>query len=94
VLVVVAVGAWVARRALGEIARLSRLRTKVMVSAVACLTSALVLGLLDVVAGGSVGQFRLSAVGVPAVPLVLALFAGLFVGALLVVLRDAWKLRR
>jgi hypothetical protein len=94
VLVVVAVGAFVARRALGEIARLSRLRNKVMVSALACLTTALVLGVLDVVAGGSVGHFRLSAVGVPAVPLVVAVFLGLFAGALLVVVRDAWKLRR
>lgn len=94
VLVVVGVGAFVARRALGEVARLSRLGTKLAVTAVACLTTALVLGLLDVVAGGSVGQFRLAGVGVPAGSLVLALFLELFAGALVVVLRDAWKLRR
>lgn len=94
VLVVVAVGAVVARRALGEVARLSRLRTKLLVSGVACLTTALVIGLLDVLAGGSVGQFRLSAVGAPAGSLVLALFLELSAGALVVVLRDAWRLRR
>lgn len=94
VLVVVAVGAFVARRALGEVARLSRLRTKLLVSGVACLTTALVIGLLDVLAGGSVGQFRLSAVGAPSGSVVLALFLELFLGALIVVLRDAWRLRR
>ncbi len=94
VLVVVAVGAFVARRALGEVARLSRLRTKLAVSAAACVTTALAVGLLDVVAGGSVGQFRLSGVGAPAGSLVIALFLELFAGALVVVLRDAWRLRR
>ena len=94
VLVVVAVGAVVARRALAEVARLSRLRTKLLVSGVACLTTALTIGVLDVLAGGSVGQFRLSAVGAPAPSLVLALFLELSAGALVVVLRDAWKLRR
>lgn len=94
VLLVVAVGAFMARRALATVARLSRLRTKLLVSAIACLTTALVLGLLDVVAGGSVGQFRLAAVGVPAGSLVVALFVELSAGALVVVLRDAWRLRR
>ena len=94
VLVVVAVGAFVARRALGEVARLSRLRTKLAVSAAGCLTTALALGALDVVAGGSVGQFRLSAVGVPALSFTAAVFCGLFAGAMVVVLRDAWRLRR
>ena len=94
VLAVVGVGAFVARRALAEVARLSRLRNKLAVSALACLTTSLVLGALDVLAGGSVGQFRLSGVGVPAFSLVVALFLGLFAGALVVVLRDAWRLRR
>ena len=94
VLVVVAVGALVARRALGAVARLSRVRTKLAVCATACATTALVVGLLDVVAGGSVGQFRLSAVGAPAGSLALALFLELSAGALVVVLRDAWRLRR
>ena len=94
VLAVVVVGAVVARRALREVARLSRVRTKLAVTAAACLTAALAIGLLDVVAGGSVGQFRLSSVGAPAGSLVLALFLELFAGALVVVLRDAWRLRR
>ena len=50
--------------------------------------------MLDVVAGGSVGQFRLSSVGAPAGSLVLALVLELGLGALVVVLRDAWRLRR
>ena len=91
---VVVVGGLVARRALAEVARLSRLRTKLAVAASACLTTALALGALDVLAGGSVGQFRLSSVGVPAGWLVLALLAELLLGAVVVVMRDAWRLRR
>ena len=91
---VVVVGGLVARRALAEVARLSRLRTKLAVAASACLTTALALGALDVLAGGSVGQFRLSSVGVPAGWLVLALLAELLLGAFVVVMRDAWRLRR
>ena len=48
----------------------------------------------DLVAGGSLGQFRLSGVGAPAGRLFLALLVELGVGALVVVLRDAWRLRR
>ena len=55
VLVVVAVGAFVARRALAEVARLSRLRTKLAVALSACTVTALALAALDLVAGGSVG---------------------------------------
>ncbi len=91
---VVVVGGLVARRALAEVARLSRLRTKLAVAASACLTTALSLGALDVIAGGSVGQFRLSSVGAPAGWLVLTLLAELLLGAVVVVVRDAWRLRR
>ncbi|WP_392544665.1 DUF6350 family protein [Oryzobacter sp. 24SJ04S-52] len=94
VLVVVAVGGFVARRALGEVARLSRLRTKLTVATVACATCAIALGLLDVLGGGSAGQFRLSDVGVPTAAFVVAVFGWLMVGALVVVVRDAWRLRR
>ena len=90
----VVVGGFVARRALAEVARLSRLRTKLTVAGSACATTALAVGALDVLAGGSVGQFRLSSVGVPPGWLVLALLGELLVGAVFVVLRDAWRLRR
>ncbi len=94
VLVVVAVGALVARRALAEVARLSRLRTKLTVATVGCATTAVVLGALDVLAGGSAGQFRLSDVGVPTAAFVVSVFGAMMAGALVVVLRDAWRLRR
>lgn len=94
VLVVVAVGAFVARRALAEVARLSRLRTKLAVALSACTITAVALAALDLVAGGSVGQFRLSAVGAPTGRLFLALLLELGIGALVVVFRDAWRLRR
>ena len=94
VLVVVAVGAFVARRALTGVARLSRLRTKLAVALTACTVTALTLAVLDLVAGGSAGQFRLSAVGAPTGRLFLALLLELGIGALVVVVRDAWRLRR
>jgi Family of unknown function (DUF6350) len=94
VLVVVAVGAFVARRALLAVARLSRLRTKLAVALSACAVTALTVVALDLVAGGSAGQFRLAAVGAPTGRLLLALLLELGVGALVVVLRDAWRLRR
>jgi hypothetical protein len=94
VLVVVGVGALVARRALREVARLSRLRTKLGVALVACTVTALVLAGLDLLAGGSVGQFRLASVGVPTGRFFLALLLETGLGALVVVLRDAWRLRR
>jgi len=94
VLVVVGVGAFVARRALGTVARLSRLRTKLAVAVTACAVTALTLAVLDLVAGGSAGQFRLSAVGAPTGRLFLALLLELSAGALVVVVRDAWRLRR
>jgi hypothetical protein len=94
VLVVVAVGGFVARRALAQVARLSRLRTKLAVALAACTVTALAIAVLDLVAGGSLGQFRLSAVGAPTGRLFLALFFELGLGAVVVVARDAWKLRR
>ncbi len=94
VLPVVGTGAFVARRALGEVARLSRLRTKLTVSTVGCATATLLLAVLDVLGGGSAGQFRLSDVGVPTASFVLAVFGWMMLGALVVVLRDAWRLRR
>ena len=94
VLVVVGVGAFVARRALAEVARLSRLRTKLAVALSACAVTAFTLAVLDFVAGGSAGQFRLSAVGAPTGRLFLALLVELGIGALVVVVRDAWRLRR
>ncbi len=94
VLVVVAVGAFVARRALTAVARLSRLRTKLAVALSACAVTALTLAALDLVAGGAAGQFRLAAVGAPTGRLFLALLLELGLGALVVVLRDAWRLRR
>ena len=94
VLAVVGVGAFIGRRALREVARLSRLRTKAAVALSACATAALVVVLLDVVAGGAAGQFRLSSVGAPDLAFFLSLLAELSLGALAVVLRDAWTLRR
>lgn len=94
VLLLVGVGAWVGRRAVATVARLSRLRTKLAVAVSACATTALAIGLLDLVGGGSLGQFRLSSIGAPATQVTLVLFAELLVGAVGYVVRDAWRLRR
>ena len=95
VLVVVAVGAFVARRALAEVARLSRLRTKLAVapwppapsprSPWRCSTSS------PVARSGSSGS-RPSVLRPAGCSSPLLLELGL--GAVVVVLRDAWRLRR
>lgn len=94
VLPLVAVGVLTGRRAVRTVARLSRLRTKVAVSTLACAVAALAVGLLDALGGGSLGQFRLASLGAPALVLSLAVFGWLLLGALLAVLHDAWRLRR
>ncbi len=94
VLVVVAVGAFVARRALAEVARLSRLRTKLAVALSACTVTALTLAALDLVAGGSAGQFRLSAVGAPPAGCSSPCSSSSASARWSSCVRDAWRLRR
>ncbi len=93
-LLLVAVGGVVGHRSVHTVARLSRLRTKLAVATAGCAVAALAAGLLDAVGGGSAGQFRLASVGAPALALALCLFGWLLLGAVLAVLRDAWRLRR
>ncbi len=92
VLVPVALGTRVGLWALGSVPRLARTRTKLGVAAGAGAVTALLVGALDVVAGGSLGAFRLSDVGAPAHWLVVALAIELVTGALLAVLWDTWRL--
>ncbi|MGL5929193.1 MAG: cell division protein PerM [Dermatophilaceae bacterium] len=94
ILVVLGAGAWVGRRTLGTLARLSRMRSKLLATVTACATTAGTLGLLDLLAGGAVGRFRLAEIGPDAGALTGILFLELLAGAMLVVLRDAWQLRR
>jgi hypothetical protein len=49
-------------------------------------------GALDAFAGGSLGAFRLSDIGAPALWLVVALASELVAGALVAVLWDTWRL--
>lgn len=94
VFVPVVVGVFVGRRALGSVARLSRLRTKLAVAAWAALGSAVLLGLLDLVAGGALGAYRLSDVGAPA-PLMTAFLAvEIGLGAMASAVWDGWRQRR
>lgn len=94
VLVPVLVGAYIGRRSLVAVARLSSLRTKASVALVACLLVALAGGLLDGLGGGSLGAYRLADVGAPALWMSLTLAIELAIGALAVVAWDAWRLRR
>jgi len=94
VLVLVGAGAFVGHRAVGSVARLARLRTKLAVAVASCAVTAVAAGALDAIGGGSLGQFRLATVGAPALALAVSLFGWLLVGAVLAVLRDAWRLRR
>jgi hypothetical protein len=94
VLVPVGVGAIVGWRSLKAVARLSTARTKLSVAAAAVVVAAGAIGLLDVVAGSSLGMRRMSSIGAPAGWLTLALLVELGVGAGLVLAWDRWKLRR
>ena len=91
VLVPVGVGGVVGSRALRTLARLSSPRTKLTTALTAAVLAAVVLAALDAVGGGSFGAYRLTDVGAPALPLLLALALELSVGAGLAV---AWDLRR
>jgi hypothetical protein len=81
-------------RSLRAVARLSTVRTKLVVTATGVTVGAGALGLLDVVGGGAMGSRRLADVGVPAGWMTLALLAELAIGAGLVLAWDRWKLRR
>jgi hypothetical protein len=94
VLLPVGVGAIVGWRSLRAVARLSTTRTKLTVAVSAVVVAAGARGLLDVVAGSSLGMRRMSSIGAPAGWLTLALFLELGVGAGLVLAWDRWKLRR
>ncbi len=94
VLLPVAVGAFVGWRALRSVARLSTVRTKLTVAGLAVVVAAVLLGLLDVLGGGSAGLARLSDIGAPAGWMTLALLGELALGAGLVLGWDRWRLRR
>lgn len=94
VLVPVAIGAFVGWRSLRSVARLSTERTKLTVAGVAVASAAGLIGLLDLLAGASLGQARLSSIGAPAGAMTLALLVELAAGAALVLAWDRWKLRR
>lgn len=94
VLLPVGAGALIGWRSLKSVARLSSVRTKASVMGVAVPLAAGVVGLLDVIGGGSLGVGRLSDVGAPAGAMTLALLLEFAVGAALVLAWDRWKLRR
>lgn len=94
VIVPIVIGGWIAHRALGRVARLSRLRTKAGVTVSAVALVALGTGLLDAVGGSGMGTHRLADVGAPALWLTAALALELLVGAIPVLVWDHWRLRR
>jgi hypothetical protein len=93
-LVPVLVGALIGWRSLRAVARLSTARTKLLVTGTAVTLAAAALGVLDALAGGSLGTGRLSDIGAPALAMSLALLAEFALGAGLVLAWDRFKLRR
>ena len=89
----VLVGAFVAHRTLRSMSRLASSGTKAVAIGVAILLSAVLVGLLDALAGGSFGAARLSSVGAPAGLLTLALAGEMLLGAVVVLVRDVRRLR-
>ena len=81
VLVPVAAGALVGRRALGVLARLSSWQAKAETAALACLVAALVLTVVTALAGGSLGAARLSGLGAPSLVFGAAVLGELLLGA-------------
>ncbi|WP_245634369.1 cell division protein PerM [Janibacter corallicola] len=94
VVVPLLIGAFVARRALRRVPRLATTSTKAGVAAAAVAVTAVGVALLDGVAGGSLGNARLSDLGAPAVRLAVVLLLELGIGAAVVLTRDWWRLRR
>lgn len=94
VLVPLAIGAWLGREALTWVPRLATTRTKLSVIGVAVGVAALGVVLLDGVAGGSFGGDLLSDLGAPALRLGAVLVLELGAGALAVLAREWWLLRR
>lgn len=90
----IAVGVWLGRESLAWVPRLAPTRAKLAVVAVAVLVAALGVAVLDGIAGGSLGADRLSDIGAPALRLGAVLVLELGVGALAVLLREWWVLRR
>lgn len=94
VLVPVAIGVWLGLEALVRVPRLAATSTKLAVIAAAVATAALGVVVLDGVAGGSLGADRLGDLGAPALRLGVVLLLELGVGALAVLAREWWILRR
>ncbi|MDF2146625.1 DUF6350 family protein [Knoellia sp. p5-6-4] len=90
----VGVGALIGWRSLRSLALLSTTRTKLLVTGTAVALAAGAIGLLDAVAGGSLGSARLADLGAPAGPMALALLVEFAVGAGIVLAWDRWRLRR
>ena len=73
VIVPILCGGFIGRCALAGVARLSALRTKLLVAGSAAVGTAMLIGALDLVGGATLGAYRLSDVGAPAGWLTLAL---------------------
>lgn len=94
VLLPVLVGVWIGRTTLVRVPRLAATSAKLAAVVCAVVIAAGVVALLDGVGGGSLGGARLSDLGAPALTLGLVLALEMGLGALAVVARDWWVLRR
>ncbi len=94
VLLPLAVGVWLGRESLAWVPRLAATQAKLSVVAVSVLVATLSIVVLDRLSGGSLGGDHLAHLGAPTLPLALALGGELALGALAVLAREWWVLRR
>ncbi|KRE37584.1 hypothetical protein ASG73_07935 [Janibacter sp. Soil728] len=94
VLLPIAAGVWLGRETLTRVPRLAATQTKLAAVAAAVVVAALTIGVIDSLAGGSMGAARLSHLGAPAFVLMLVLAGELALGAFAALARDWWVLRR
>lgn len=94
VLLPLAIGVWLGREALSWVPRLAATQTKIAVISVAVGVAAVGVVLLDGLAGGSLGAEQLGDLGAPSLRLGAVLVLELGAGALAVLAREWWVLRR
>lgn len=93
-LVPVALGMYAARHTLAEIPRLAGGRVKMVGVATTVALTGVLVAALDILGGGCLGQGKLRSLGVSAPALAVSLGGLMLFGAVLVVIRDWWRLRR
>lgn len=94
ILLPLGVGAWLGRESLTWVPRLASTQNKLSVVAISVLVASAVVVGLDLLSGGALGTEHLGHLGAPALTLGLVLVLEFGLGALAVLAREWWVLRR